>query len=170
MKANVVNLDKIFGGGYNDFWRSKKRYVVCKGSKASKKSTSAALKIILKMIQYPLSNTLVIRKTLSSLKLHQSQAKFVTCEKNSERTLHSVADNFQSVGALLAEVKTLATRVALRLTALETPKAFRGVKIEDNKMKFYESTDTTVTALASVDLPEELYLTQSRLRAAAVII
>ncbi len=27
MKANVVNLDKIFGGGYNDFWRSKKRYV-----------------------------------------------------------------------------------------------------------------------------------------------
>ena len=81
-----------------------------------------------------------------------------------------MADNFQSVGALLAEVKTLATRVALRLTALETPKAFRGVKIEDNKMKFYESTDTTVTALASVDLPEELYLTQSRLRAAAVII
>ena len=68
MKANVVNLDKIFGGGYNDFWRSKKRYVVCKGSKASKKSTSAALIIILKMIQYPLSNTLVIRKTLSSLK------------------------------------------------------------------------------------------------------
>ena len=81
-----------------------------------------------------------------------------------------MADNFQSVGALLAEVKTLATRVALRLTALETPKAFRGVKIEDNKMKFYESTDTTVTAPASVDLPEELYLTQSRLRAAAVII
>ncbi len=72
--------------------------------------------------------------------------------------------------ATAGQIKTLATRVALRLTALETPKAFRGVKIEDNKMKFYESTDTTVTALASVDLPEELYLTQSRLRAAAVII
>lgn len=68
MKANVIKLRDVIGGGYDEFWNSKKRYVVCKGSKASKKSTTAALKIIIKMIQYPLANTLVIRQTLSSLK------------------------------------------------------------------------------------------------------
>lgn len=39
-----------------------------KGSRASKKSTTAALKIIFKMMQYPLANTLVVRKTAASLK------------------------------------------------------------------------------------------------------
>ena len=58
----------------------------------------------------------------------------------------------------LGQVKILATRVATRLAALESPKAIRGVKIEDNKIKFYGSPDTTVTPLTSVDLPEELYL------------
>lgn len=58
----------------------------------------------------------------------------------------------------VGQVKTLATRVATRLAALESPKAIRGVKIEDNKIKFYDSSDTTVTPLTSVDLPEELYL------------
>ena len=39
-----------------------------KGSRASKKSTTAALKIITRMMQYPLANTLVIRQTAESLK------------------------------------------------------------------------------------------------------
>lgn len=60
--------------------------------------------------------------------------------------------------ATVGQVKTLATRVAARLSALESPKAIRAAKIEDNKIKFYDSTDTTVTPLTSVDLPEELYL------------
>ena len=60
--------------------------------------------------------------------------------------------------ATVGQIKTLATRVAVRLAALETPKAIRSARIEDNKIKFYEGTDTTVTPLTSVDLPEELYL------------
>ena len=68
MKAKFINLRDVIGGGYDEFWNSEKRYVVCKGSKASKKSTTAAFKIIIKMVQYPLANTLVIRQTLSSLK------------------------------------------------------------------------------------------------------
>ena len=60
--------------------------------------------------------------------------------------------------ATVGQIKTLATRVATRLAALESPKAFRGAKIEDNKLKFYESSDTSVTPLTSIDLPEELYL------------
>lgn len=60
--------------------------------------------------------------------------------------------------ATVGQLKTLATRVATRLVALESPKAFKAVKIEDNKLKFYESSDTTVTPLTYIDLPEELYL------------
>lgn len=68
MKRREISLKSAVGGGYDDFWRSTKRYVVCKGSRASKKSTTAALKIITRMMQYPLANTLVIRKTGASLK------------------------------------------------------------------------------------------------------
>lgn len=60
--------------------------------------------------------------------------------------------------ATVGQIKTLATRIATRLAALETPKAFKGARIIDNKLCFYESADTTKTAIASIDLPEELYV------------
>lgn len=68
MQEREISLQDIVGKGYAEFWRSKKRYVVCKGSRASKKSTTAALKIIVKMMEYPLANTLVVRQTATSLK------------------------------------------------------------------------------------------------------
>lgn len=58
----------------------------------------------------------------------------------------------------VGQVKTLATRVATRLAALESPKPFKAAKIEDNKLKFYDNSDTTVTPLTYVDLPEEIHL------------
>ena len=67
-KAREISLQAVIGRGYGKFWNSKQRYVVCKGGRASKKSTTAALKIIAKMMEYPLANTLVIRKTGASLK------------------------------------------------------------------------------------------------------
>ncbi len=66
--SNILSLREIVGGGYEAFWRSKQRYVVCKGSRASKKSTTAALKIIVRMMQYPKSHALVVRKTMESLR------------------------------------------------------------------------------------------------------
>ena len=50
------------GGGYGDFWRCKARYRVLKGSKGSKKSATTALNYITRIMQYPGSNLLVIRK------------------------------------------------------------------------------------------------------------
>ena len=67
MNVQELNVKEIIGQGYDEFWKSKKRYVVCKGSRASKKSTTAALKLIVKLMQYPLANAIVIRKTLGSL-------------------------------------------------------------------------------------------------------
>lgn len=68
MTSNDISIRDIVGGSYDDFWISRKRYVVCKGSRASKKSTTAALKIITRMMQYPMANTLVVRNTGASLK------------------------------------------------------------------------------------------------------
>lgn len=62
------SIQEIIGKGYGQFWNSKQRYIVCKGSRASKKSTTAALKIIVRMMQYPEANTLVTRKVASTLK------------------------------------------------------------------------------------------------------
>lgn len=61
-----INLSEIIGKGYYDFWRFQGRYLLVKGSRGSKKSTTAALKIIYMMMKYPLSNTLVVRQTFNT--------------------------------------------------------------------------------------------------------
>lgn len=66
--ATKVNIAQVVGGSYKTFWNSKCRYVVCKGSRASKKSKTTALWIIYNMLKYPKANTVVIRNTYASLK------------------------------------------------------------------------------------------------------
>lgn len=68
MAVKKVNIAEIIGGGYKEFWNSKHRYLVCKGSRGSKKSCTAALKIIYNMMKYPLANTLVIRRVFNTLR------------------------------------------------------------------------------------------------------
>lgn len=63
-----VKLPDVVGKGYGTFWRFKGRYRVVKGSRASKKSKTAALWYITNMMKYPDANTLVIRKTFRTLK------------------------------------------------------------------------------------------------------
>lgn len=65
---NEISLSKAIGKGYNKFWNSQKRYVVCKGSRGSKKSKTTALWHIVKLMQYPLSNALVVRKVERTLR------------------------------------------------------------------------------------------------------
>ncbi len=67
-QAIRVSLPEVVGKGYASFWNSKKRYVVCKGSRGSKKSKTTALWHIYNMMKYPSSNTVVIRKTERTLR------------------------------------------------------------------------------------------------------
>ena len=67
MKEKVISLQETVGKGYADFWRCKKRYRVCKGSRGSKKSKTTALNLIVRLMQYPQSNLLVVRKTFATL-------------------------------------------------------------------------------------------------------
>lgn len=70
MKTDPVRvyLPAVVGRGYGTFWNFKGRYRICKGSRASKKSTTTALNFICRMMEYPNANLLVIRKTGRTLK------------------------------------------------------------------------------------------------------
>jgi len=62
-----VNLKKIVGGGYEDFWKFKGRYRVVKGGRGSKKSCTTSLWFISSMMRYYHKfglkpNVLVIRR------------------------------------------------------------------------------------------------------------
>ncbi len=57
-----LSLNKLIGEGYDEFWNWRGRYLVCKGSRASKKSYTTAYKLILGLLTYPDANILVVRK------------------------------------------------------------------------------------------------------------
>lgn len=67
-KQKNIFLPDVVGEGYGSFWRWRGRYKVCKGSRASKKSKTAALYFIVNMMDYPDANLLVIRKVFRTLK------------------------------------------------------------------------------------------------------
>ena len=58
----------LVGGGYGDFWSTKKRYRICKGSRGSKKSKTTALWMIKSIMQYPLANALCVRRYQTTLR------------------------------------------------------------------------------------------------------
>ena len=66
--ANRIYLPDVIGGGYRDFWNFKGRYRVVKGSRASKKSVTAALWFIYNLMKYHEANLLVVRKIFRTLK------------------------------------------------------------------------------------------------------
>lgn len=66
--AKTINTSQLVGGGYADFWTTKARYRVVKGSRASKKSKTTVLNFITRMMQYKEANLLVVRKTYRTLK------------------------------------------------------------------------------------------------------
>ena len=68
IKREHINLPDVVGKGYGTFWRSRFRYEAVKGSRRSKKSKTMALRTIYRIMKYPDSNMLVVRKTYRTLK------------------------------------------------------------------------------------------------------
>mgnify|MGYP000974920213 FL=1 len=68
IKCEKVYLPDIIGKGYGTFWRFKGRYKVVKGSRASKKSSTQSLKVIVEIMENPAINWLVVRKTERTLR------------------------------------------------------------------------------------------------------
>lgn len=63
-----ISLQEVIGKGYADFWNTKKRYRVCKGSRGSKKSKTTALNMISRLYEYPLANGLCVRRYSNTLR------------------------------------------------------------------------------------------------------
>ncbi len=61
-----LHLPDIIGSGYGEFWRDIKRYRVLKGGKGSKKSATTALNYIYRLMRYPESNLLVVRRVMNT--------------------------------------------------------------------------------------------------------
>lgn len=57
-----IQLDKIVGRGYNQFFNNKNFYRVVKGSRGSKKSKTTALNFIYRLMEYEWANILVVRR------------------------------------------------------------------------------------------------------------
>lgn len=68
VKRQHYSLPRLVGRGYGTFWRFKGRYRAVKGSRRSKKSKTMALWTIYNMMEQPLANMLVVRKTYRTLK------------------------------------------------------------------------------------------------------
>lgn len=68
MQTNRVYLPDIVGKGYGAFWRFKGRYKAVKGSRASKKSSTQALKAIIEIVENSTVNWLVVRKVERTLR------------------------------------------------------------------------------------------------------
>lgn len=63
-----ISLQETVGKNYADFWNTKKRYRVCKGSRASKKSKTTALNMIYRLIEYPEAKGLCVRRYSNTLR------------------------------------------------------------------------------------------------------
>ena len=57
-----VNLPKIVGKGYGQFWHSRNFYRVVKDSRGSKKSKTTALNFVVNLLKYQWANLLVVRR------------------------------------------------------------------------------------------------------------
>lgn len=68
LRINKLYLPEIVGKGYGTYWNYKGLYRICKGSRASKKSTTTALNFITRIMEYSQSNLLVVRKTYRTIK------------------------------------------------------------------------------------------------------
>lgn len=66
MPNREIHLPEIVGKGYGKFWKDKSRYRVLKGGKGSKKSSTAALNFIYRIMKYKGSNLLVVRQVMNT--------------------------------------------------------------------------------------------------------
>ena len=68
MERVILSMETLIGREYKKVMQCTKRYLVIKGSRASKKSKNVALRWIKLLYEYPLSNLLVTRKYVTLMK------------------------------------------------------------------------------------------------------
>lgn len=123
LKINKIHLPAYVGKGYGTFWRWKGRYRVCKGSRASKKSKTAALWYIVNMMKYPDANLLVVRKVFRTLK--------DSCFTELKWAIHRLGvDEFWDVKESPLEMTYLPTWQKIYFRGLDDPLKVTSITVE----------------------------------------
>ena len=118
-----VSLPEVVGKGYKDFWSFKGRYRVCKGSRASKKSKTAALNFIVNIIKYPQANLLVVRKTERTLK--------ASCYTELKWAIHRLGvDNYFKCNVSPLEITYIPTGQKIYFRGLDDPLKITSITVD----------------------------------------
>ncbi|MGP4061498.1 PBSX family phage terminase large subunit [Halobacillus sp. H74] len=142
-----ISIKQKIGVGYNRFWNNKQFYRVVKGSRGSKKSKTAALNFIHRIMKYPWANLLVVRRysntnkqsTYTDLKWATSQLgvahlfKFnesmpeITYKPTGQRILFRGLDDPLKITSITVDVGILSWMWMEEAYQVETEEKFRTV-------------------------------------------
>lgn len=123
LKIKKVNIAKLVGKGYKDYWRFKGRYRVCKGSRASKKSKTTALYYITKLMQHPQANLLVVRKVFGTLR--------DSCYKELKWAIHQLGvDNYWDSTTNPLEITYIPTGQKIYFRGFDDPLKITSITVD----------------------------------------
>ena len=121
--------DLILPAYQGDFWKTKKTYVICKGSRGSGKSVQTALWHICQMMRLPLSNTLVVRKTERTLR--------DSCYANLRWAIHALGvDDFWNCTTNPLEMTYLPTGQKILFRGLDDPYKITSIAVPHGVLNF----------------------------------
>ena len=67
-KTTKIHLPSVVGASYKDWWNTKKRYAVCKGSRGSKKSKTTYLWLVYNIMKHRQANAVCVRRYQNTLR------------------------------------------------------------------------------------------------------
>lgn len=112
-----------------DFWKTKKTYVICKGSRGSGKSKASALWHIFNMMKYPLSNTLVVRKVERTLR--------DSCFADLQWAIHQLGvDEYWKCTTSPLEMTYLKTGQKILFRGMDTPTKITSISVPVGVLNF----------------------------------
>ncbi|UWD46848.1 PBSX family phage terminase large subunit [Clostridioides difficile] len=123
LQIKKVNVAKLIGKGYKDYWRFKGRYRICKGSRASKKSKTTALYYITKLMQYSEANLLVVRKVFGTLR--------DSCYKELKWAIHQLGvDNYWDSTTNPLEITYIPTGQKIYFRGFDDPLKIASITVD----------------------------------------
>ena len=123
-----LDLAKVIGRGYADFWHFRGRYRVVKGSRASKKSKTTALWYMVHLHKYPSANLLVVRQVYRTLK----DSCFADLQWAARRL--NIANNWTFSKSPSLEIRNKKTGQCIYFRGLDEPMKIASITAHSGKL------------------------------------
>lgn len=121
-----VSIKSLFSRVYDNAWRSKKRFVLLRGSRASGKSWFMGYKLILQMVSKPQSNIIVLRNVYDSNRNSTHKLLIATIKRLGFQDLFSWSDS--ETGVLTITRKS--TRQKIFFCGMNNPESLTSFAVE----------------------------------------